>query len=99
VLQAWEQQRHDRDAAVALEEPVPPVPAVTGDPNMIRSIDELELSLATVKALLAAKIKTVGALCQCTEADLLKMNRIGPQQVKEVKVILSELGLSIGMQP
>ncbi len=99
VLEAWEQQRHDRDAAVALEEPVPPVPAVTGDPNMIRSIDELELSLATVKALLAAKIMTVGALCQCTEADLLKMNRIGPQQVKEVKVILSELGLSIGMQP
>ena len=63
-----------------------------------RSVDELELSVRTANGLQNARIRTIRDLVQKTEADLLKVRNFGRQSLKEVKEILAEMGLSLGMR-
>jgi uncharacterized protein YneF (UPF0154 family) len=79
--------------------PPPPPPKPETSPHLERSIDDLELSVRTANALQNARIKTIGELVQRTESDLLKSNGFGRQSLKEVKEILAELGLTLGMRP
>jgi hypothetical protein len=76
------------------EEP-PPVPH---DPMFDRSLDDFELSVRTAKALQKGNIRTVRDLVQRTEADLLKMNDFSRKSLKEVKEVLAEVGLTLGMR-
>ena len=52
----------------------------------------------TAQALLNAKIETIGALVQRTESELLKTRGFGRKSLQEVKDILAEMGLSLGMR-
>ncbi|HLT31841.1 MAG TPA: DNA-directed RNA polymerase subunit alpha [Myxococcaceae bacterium] len=66
--------------------------------NLFRSVDELELSVRSANCLQQANIKTIGDLVQRTEAEMLKTKNFGRKSLKEIKEILSEMGLSLGMK-
>jgi hypothetical protein len=73
------------------EEPPDPL----GDQGS-RSVDELELSVASATALQAAGIRTIGELCRLTEAELLKTGRVGRRELGEIRELLEGLGLGLG---
>lgn len=66
--------------------------------NLFRSVDELELSVRSANCLQQANIKTIGDLVQKTEQEMLKTKNFGRKSLKEIKEILSEMGLSLGMR-
>jgi DNA-directed RNA polymerase subunit alpha len=66
--------------------------------NLFRSVDELELSVRSANCLQQANIKTIGDLVQRTEAEMLKTKNFGRKSLKEIKEILAEMGLSLGMR-
>ncbi len=66
--------------------------------NLFRSVDELELSVRSANCLQNTNIKTIGELVQKTEAEMLKTKNFGRKSLKEIKEILAEMGLSLGMK-
>ncbi len=63
-----------------------------------RSVDELELSVRSANCLQNANIHLIGELVQRTEAEMLKTKNFGRKSLKEIKEILAEMGLSLGMR-
>ncbi len=66
--------------------------------NLFRSVDELELSVRSANCLKSADIRYIGELVQKTEAEMLKTKNFGRKSLNEIKEILAEMGLSLGMQ-
>jgi DNA-directed RNA polymerase subunit alpha len=66
--------------------------------NLMRSVDELELSVRSANCLKNAGINLIGELVQKTEAEMLKTKNFGRKSLNEIKEILSEMGLSLGMK-
>lgn len=66
--------------------------------NLYRKVDELELSVRSANCLQNANIKYIGELCQKTESEMLKTKNFGRKSLNEIKEILSNMGLSLGMQ-
>jgi DNA-directed RNA polymerase subunit alpha len=66
--------------------------------NLLRSVDELELSVRSANCLKHASIKLIGDLVQKTEAEILATKNFGRKSLNEIKEILSEMGLSLGMK-
>ncbi len=66
--------------------------------NLFRSVDELELSVRSANCLQNANITLIGELVQRTEQDMLKTKNFGRKSLKEIKEILSSMGLSLGMK-
>ena len=83
------------------EEPLPMVSPVMDqklNENLYRSVDELELSVRSANCLQNANIKTIGDLVQRSEAEMLKTKNFGRKSLKEIKELLAEMGLSLGMK-
>lgn len=66
--------------------------------NLYRSVDELELSVRSANCLKHANIKLIGDLVQKTEAEILATKNFGRKSLNEIKEILSEMGLNLGMK-
>jgi len=66
--------------------------------NLFRSVDELELSVRSANCLQNANITLIGELVQRTEQDMLKTKNFGRKSLKEIKEILQNMGLSLGMK-
>jgi DNA-directed RNA polymerase subunit alpha len=66
--------------------------------NLLRSVDELELSVRSANCLKHANIKLIGDLVQKTEAEILATKNFGRKSLNEIKEILSEMGLNLGMK-
>jgi len=66
--------------------------------NLFRSVDELELSVRSANCLKHANIRMIGDLVQKTEAEILATKNFGRKSLNEIKEILSEMGLSLGMK-
>jgi DNA-directed RNA polymerase subunit alpha len=66
--------------------------------NLFRSVDELELSVRSANCLKHANIKLIGDLVQKTEAEILATKNFGRKSLNEIKEILAEMGLSLGMR-
>lgn len=66
--------------------------------NLLRSVNELELSVRAANCLKNANIKTIADLVQRTEPEMLKTKNFGRKSLNEIKEILSEMGLSLGMK-
>ncbi|PLX67610.1 MAG: DNA-directed RNA polymerase subunit alpha [Denitrovibrio sp.] len=62
-----------------------------------KSIEELELSVRAYNCLKNANIKTLAELCMKTDAEMLKTKNFGRKSLEEIKKVLQELGLSLGM--
>ena len=63
-----------------------------------RSVDELELSVRSANCLQNANIHYIGDLVQRSETEMLKTKNFGRKSLKEIKEILSTMGLSLGMK-
>ena len=68
------------------------------NPNLYRSVEELELSVRSANCLQNAHIKLIYELVQKTESEMLKTKNFGRKSLNEIKDILSEMGLSLGMK-
>jgi DNA-directed RNA polymerase subunit alpha len=66
--------------------------------NLFKSVDELELSVRSANCLKNAGIHLIGELVQKTETEMLKTRNFGRKSLNEIKEILSEMGLSLGMK-
>ncbi|MGA2939928.1 MAG: DNA-directed RNA polymerase subunit alpha [Syntrophobacteraceae bacterium] len=84
------------EEAEAQEEEVRAEPAF--NENLFRSVDELELSVRSANCLKNADIRHIGELVQRTEQEMLKTKNFGRKSLNEIKEILSEMGLSLGMK-
>jgi DNA-directed RNA polymerase subunit alpha len=70
----------------------------TVNEHLFRSVDELELSVRSYNCLKNANIQTIGELVQKTDAEMLKTRNFGKKSLNEIKAILVEMGLSLGMK-
>jgi DNA-directed RNA polymerase subunit alpha len=68
------------------------------NPNLFRSVDELELSVRSANCLQNANIRYIGELVQRTEGDMLKTKNFGRKSLNEIKEVLQSMGLHLGMQ-
>jgi len=66
--------------------------------NLNKRVDELELSVRSANCLQNANIKYIGELVQKSEAEMLKTKNFGRKSLNEIKDILQEMGLSLGMK-
>ena len=82
-----------------IEEPVeePEEEVAPLNENLYRSVNELELSVRSANCLANANIKFIGDLVQRTEAEMLKTKNFGRKSLKEIREILAEMGLNLGM--
>jgi DNA-directed RNA polymerase subunit alpha len=71
------------------------VAAAPSSPNLMLSIDDLDLSVRSYNCLKREGVTTVGELVQKSEQDLLDIRNFGQKSIEEVKQKLAELGLSL----
>jgi DNA-directed RNA polymerase subunit alpha len=83
------------------EEPLPEEQAAQQDsfnPNLYRTVDELELSVRSANCLQNANIKYIYELVQKTEAEMLRTKNFGRKSLNEIKEILASMGLHLGLK-
>jgi DNA-directed RNA polymerase subunit alpha len=68
------------------------------DPILLRPVDELELTVRSANCLKAESIHYIGDLVQRTEVELLKTPNLGKKSLTEIKDVLAQNGLSLGMK-
>jgi DNA-directed RNA polymerase subunit alpha len=61
-------------------------------------VDELELSVRSANCLKNADIHKIWQLVSKSEAEMLKTKNFGRKSLNEIKDVLSEMGLSLGMK-
>ena len=66
--------------------------------NLYRSVEDLELSVRSANCLRNADIRHIGELVQKSEAEMLKTKNFGRKSLNEIKQLLSEMDLSLGMK-
>jgi len=66
--------------------------------NLYRNVEELELSVRSANCLKNANIIKIYQLVNKTEAEMLKTKNFGRKSLNEIKEVLSEMGLSLGMK-
>ncbi|MBY0316448.1 MAG: DNA-directed RNA polymerase subunit alpha [Bdellovibrionales bacterium] len=66
--------------------------------NLFRSVDDLELSVRSANCLKNANIRYIGELVVRSEAEMLKTKNFGRKSLNEIKEILVDMGLGLGMK-
>ncbi len=66
--------------------------------NLYRGVNELELSVRAANCLRNANIRYIGELVQKTEQEMLKTKNFGRKSLNEIKEILADMGLHLGMK-
>jgi DNA-directed RNA polymerase subunit alpha len=66
--------------------------------NLYRTVEDLELSVRSANCLKNANITYIGELVQRTEAEMLKTKNFGRKSLNEIKQLLDEMDLSLGMK-
>jgi DNA-directed RNA polymerase subunit alpha len=67
------------------------------NPNLFKSVDELELSVRSANCLQNANIRYIGELVQRSEAEMLKTKNFGRKSLNEIKEVLGTMSLELGM--
>ncbi len=88
---------------ISFEEPRPVIPEVAPEEpafnkNLLRKVDELELSVRSANCLKNDNIVYIGDLVQKTEAEMLRTPNFGRKSLNEIKEVLSHMGLHLGME-
>ena len=68
------------------------------DPILMRPVDELELTVRSANCLKAENINYIGDLVQRTEVELLRTPNLGKKSLTEIKEVLEQHGLALGMR-
>ncbi len=84
----------DEPQQVRLEEPEDDLPF---NRNLLRKVDELELSVRSANCLKNDNLVYIGDLIQKSEAEMLRTPNFGRKSLNEIKEVLSSMGLSLGM--
>jgi len=66
--------------------------------NLLRKVDELELSVRSANCLKNDNIVYIGDLVQKTEGEMLRTPNFGRKSLNEIKEVLQQMGLNLGMQ-
>jgi len=66
------------------------------NPNLFKSVDELELSVRSANCLQNANIRYIGELIQRTEGEMLKTKNFGRKSLNEIKEVLASMDLELG---
>lgn len=66
--------------------------------NLLRKVDDLELSVRSMNCLRGENIVYIGDLVKKTENEMLRTPNFGRKSLNEIKEVLSQMGLSLGMQ-
>jgi DNA-directed RNA polymerase subunit alpha len=66
--------------------------------NLYKSVEELELSVRSANCLKNAHIRFIWELVQKTESEMLKTKNFGRKSLNEIKAILEEMGLNLGIK-
>jgi len=72
--------------------------ALEFNPLLLKKVDELELSVRSANCLKNDNIVYIGDLIQKTEAEMLRTPNFGRKSLNEIKVVLSGMGLHLGME-
>ena len=88
---------------VNFEEPQPVAPEERTDElpfnrNLLRKVDELELSVRSANCLKNDNIIYIGDLVLKSESDMLRTPNFGRKSLNEIKEVLSQMGLHLGME-
>jgi DNA-directed RNA polymerase subunit alpha len=67
-------------------------------PELLRPVDDLELTVRSANCLKAENIYYIGDLIQRTETELLKTPNLGRKSLNEIKEVLASRGLTLGMK-
>ncbi len=89
---------------VNFEEPAKPgvvqeaIPDLAFNPAFLKKVDELELSVRSANCLKNDNIVYIGDLVQKTEAEMLRTPNFGRKSLNEIKEVLAQMGLHLGME-
>jgi len=86
------------EAEVAIQDEEAVEEADSVNENLYRSVEELELSVRSANCLKNAGIKLIGELVSKSESEMLKTQNFGRKSLNEIKDILTEMGLTLGMK-
>jgi DNA-directed RNA polymerase subunit alpha len=78
----------------SVEETLPDFPF---SPELLKKVDELELSVRSANCLKNDNIVYIGDLIQKTEAEMLRTPNFGRKSLNEIKEVLASMGLHLGM--
>jgi DNA-directed RNA polymerase subunit alpha len=81
-----------------LAQPMERRPELPFNPNLLRKVDELELSVRSANCLKNDNIVYIGDLVQKTEAEMLRTPNFGRKSLNEIKEVLTQMGLHLGME-
>jgi DNA-directed RNA polymerase subunit alpha len=84
------------EPSMVREEEVPSEPAL--NKNLLRKVDELELSVRSANCLKNDNIIYIGDLVQKTEQEMLRTPNFGRKSLNEIKEVLAQMGLHLGME-
>jgi DNA-directed RNA polymerase subunit alpha len=87
----FEEPRHGVEREVTGAEPMI-------NKNLLRKVDELELSVRSANCLKNDNIVYIGDLVQKTEAEMLRTPNFGRKSLNEIKEVLANMGLHLGME-
>ncbi|HEY8443039.1 MAG TPA: DNA-directed RNA polymerase subunit alpha [Xanthobacteraceae bacterium] len=68
------------------------------NPAFLKKVDELELSVRSANCLKNDNIVYIGDLVQKTEAEMLRTPNFGRKSLNEIKEVLAQMGLHLGME-
>ena len=80
------------------EEASPAIPELAFNPSLLKKVDELELSVRSANCLKNDNIVYIGDLIQKTEAEMLRTPNFGRKSLNEIKEVLAQMGLHLGME-
>ncbi|MFP6749971.1 MAG: DNA-directed RNA polymerase subunit alpha [Alphaproteobacteria bacterium] len=66
--------------------------------NLLRKVDELELSVRSANCLKNDNIIYIGDLVQKSESEMLRTPNFGRKSLNEIKEVLTQMGLHLGME-
>ncbi len=79
------------------EEAAPAIPELAFNPALLKKVDELELSVRSANCLKNDNIVYIGDLIQKSEAEMLRTPNFGRKSLNEIKEVLAQMGLHLGM--
>lgn len=89
----FDEEKAEPEIPQTTEEEAPPL-----NDNLFRTVEDLELSVRSANCLKNANIHYIGELVQKTEAEMLKTKNFGRKSLNEIKQLLAEMDLTLGMK-
>ena len=80
------------------EEVSPSIPELAFNPALLKKVDELELSVRSANCLKNDNLVYIGDLIQKSEAEMLRTPNFGRKSLNEIKEVLAQMGLHLGME-